>query len=298
MNDRHDADADRRGNDEVHRQTRPTEAPSYTHGHHPSVLRSHSWRTARNSAAYLIPRLRPGVDLLDVGCGPGTITLDLAQMVAPGRVVGVDSATAAIESARATSRARGRADHDNVEFERADAYGLPFAAEFDVVHAHQVLQHLDDPVRALREWQRVCRPGGTVAVCDADYAAMAWWPQPPLLERWSALYHQAARANGGEPDAGRRLLGWALRAGFARPDIEVSTSTWCWATPEDRRHWAGTWAERIATSAIAEQLCASGASSQPELDAIADAWHDWARHDDGWFVVVNTELLCSVRTGR
>src|SRR6188472_2086916 len=67
---------------------------TYTHGHHESVLRSHEWRTAENSAAYLLPHLQPGMDLLDVGCGPGTITLDLARLVAPGHVVGVDAAGA------------------------------------------------------------------------------------------------------------------------------------------------------------------------------------------------------------
>jgi ubiquinone/menaquinone biosynthesis C-methylase UbiE len=62
----------------------------YTHGHHESVLRSHRWRTVENSAAYLVPFLRPGLDLLDVGCGPGSITQDFATRVAPGRVCGLD----------------------------------------------------------------------------------------------------------------------------------------------------------------------------------------------------------------
>src|SRR5579883_1774073 len=125
----------------------------YTHGHDESVLRSHRWRTATNSAGYLLPLLRPGMDLLDVGCGPGTITADLAALVAPGRTVGVDSASAAIEAAGAAAPA--------VEFRVSDVMVLDFAdGSFDVVHAHQVLQHLPDPVGALAEMARVCRPGG------------------------------------------------------------------------------------------------------------------------------------------
>src|SRR5580692_1232777 len=85
---------------------------------------------------------------------------------------------------------------------------------FDVVHAHQVLQHVADPVRALQEMRRVCRPGGVVAARDADYSGFIWFPRFPALDFWRDIYQQAARSNGGEPDAGRRLLSWALEAGF------------------------------------------------------------------------------------
>ena len=83
-------------------------AVRYTHGHGPAVLAGHSRRTAADSAAHLLPRLRAGLDLLDVGCGPATITADLAGAVAPGRVVALDGAPAAIDAARATLRDRDR----------------------------------------------------------------------------------------------------------------------------------------------------------------------------------------------
>ena len=152
-------------------------AETYTHGHAESVLRSHRWRTVENSAAYLLPHLRPGVDLLDVGCGPGTITIDLAQRVAPGRVVGIDAAADAIDAARAAAREAGRR---NLELATGDVYALDHADDsFDVVHAHQVLQHLADPVAALREMRRVCRPDGVVAARDSIYRAMTWYPASP-----------------------------------------------------------------------------------------------------------------------
>src|SRR5690349_10440317 len=117
----------------------------YTHGHHESVLRSHTWRTAENSAGYLLASLRPGLDLLDVGCGPGTITVDLARRVAPGRVIGVDRAPDVLAQATAYASAQGV----SIELHTADVYTLDFPdASFDVVHAHQVLQHLAEPVRA------------------------------------------------------------------------------------------------------------------------------------------------------
>src|SRR5690606_30417431 len=135
--------------------TQPTRG-RYTHGHEPSALASHSARTAANSAAYLLPHLRPGMQLIDIGCGPGPITLDLAALLAPGKVIGLEKVEAPLVAARAEAAARG--DTTTV-FLTGDALSLPFDdATFDVVHAHQVLQHLTDPVTALREMMRVCKP--------------------------------------------------------------------------------------------------------------------------------------------
>jgi hypothetical protein len=116
-----------------------------------------------------------------------------------------------------------------------------------------------------------------------------------MLDRWLALYSAAARANGGEPDAGRRLLSWALAAGFAAGDVATSAATWCYATPDDRARWAGTWAERSTSSALADQLEAAQLATADERAAIAAGWHSWAAADDGWFAVVNGELICTKR---
>lgn len=258
----------------------------YTHGHHASVLASHRWRTALNSAPHLLGRLAPGQRLLDVGCGPGTITLDLAERVAPGPVVGLDRSPAVVAAARAAAAERGVG---NATFVTGDVYDLAVEdASFDVVHAHQVLQHLTDPVAALVELRRVCRPEGVVAVRDADYGAMTWAPTEPALERWRAAYQAAARANGAEPDAGRHLLGWVRAAGFSA--ITPGASTWCFATPEDRRWWAGTWAERVTASDLAAQLRRQGLTSA-DLDDVAAAWRRWSEHPDGWFIVPSAEVL-------
>ena len=271
-------------------------AETYTHGHPPSVLRAHGARTAQNSAGYLLGHLEPGSRLLDVGCGPATITLGLAALVAPGPVVAVDGAPAAIDAATANIAAAEQAGEvapGQVAAQVADGYALPFDDDsFDVVHAHQVLQHLARPVEALREWRRVCRPGGIVAVRDADYAAMTWWPAEAELDRWLQLYRTAARANGGEPDAGRRLLAWALAAGFDPGDVEPSAGTWCYATPTERGRWADTWAERTTSTVLAEQLVGAGLATPDELDGIAAAWRRWATEPDGWFIVPNGELIC------
>lgn len=257
----------------------------YTHGHADSVLRSHRWRTAENSAGYLLPRLRSGMSVLDVGCGPGTITADLASLVAPGAVVGVDGSAAVLDQAPATKNGV------DLSFRVGDAYALPFeSGSFDVVHAHQLLQHLGDPVAALREMRRVCAPGGVVAVRESDYDGFTWWPAEPALDRWLELYREAARANGAEPDAGRRLLGWARAAGF--DDVVASSSTWCHATPQERDWWGSLWAERVVDSALTGQLRDLGVGDG-ELAEIAAGWRRWAEHPDAWFSVLHGEVLAT-----
>ncbi|MFF0265136.1 class I SAM-dependent methyltransferase [Kribbella sp. NPDC004536] len=259
----------------------------YTHGHHESVLRSHRWRTAENSAGYLLPQLRPGMSLLDVGAGPGTITADLARLVAPGRTTALEANAAALDITR---KAFENTDAD-VEFVVGDVHALDLPDDtFDVVHAHQVLQHVADPVQALREMRRVCKPGGVVAVRDSDYHGFVWYPELPELTEWMDLYQRMARANRGEPDAGRRLLSWAQAAGFEQAD--VTTSTWSFANPEERAFWGGMWADRIRSSALADQARAAGVPEET-LEAISQAWRTWTETPDAFISILHGELLCT-----
>ena len=263
------------------------ETARYTHGHSAAVLSAHSRRGAADSAAYLLAHLNAGMDLLDVGCGPASITADLAERVTPGRVVALDAASGALEAARATLRDRGLSEQ--VEVTCGDVMALPFEdASFDVVHAHQVLQHLADPVGALAEMRRLTRPGGMVAVRDAVYSAMTWFPEPAGMEQWRSVYMATARANGGEPDAGSRLLSWAREAGFT--DVTASASTWCYATPADRAWQSETWAQRCLTS-FGPQAVELGLADSADLETMAEAWRQWGGSEDAWFVVVHGEVI-------
>lgn len=262
---------------------------TYTHGHAESVLRSHRTRTVANSAAYLLPYLRPSDRLLDVGAGPGTITADLAGLVR--EVVAVEIHD---EAARITREGLAERGVSGVEVRVGDVHELGLSdGEFDVVHAHQVLQHVADPVQALREMARVTRPGGVVAVRDSDYAAFAWYPRLPGLDRWLELYQGAARANGGEPDAGRHLLAWAHAAGLEQ--VTATSSTWCFSTPESRAAWGGMWADRITGSALASQLLDQSRATQAELEEVAQSWLAWAEHPDGWISIPHGELVARTR---
>lgn len=292
-------------------------ADQYIHGHPEPVLRSHRWRTAENSAAYLLPHLASTDDLLDVGCGPGTITLDLARRV--GRAVGVDAAADVVDEA-ATVASR-EAPERRPEFRVADLYNLPFDDDsFDVVHAHQVLQHLTDPVAALREMARVARPGAVLAVRDSDYGAFTWSPAHDGLLEWQRRYRSVARSLGAEPDAGRHLIRWCREAGLSRPgdvvgsdgvggsgrvhgpdgvdgsygqvesgDVTASASAWCF-TGQDRAWWASVWIDRIGSDPLRSRLLADGAD-ESDMAAMVDGWRSWSDSIDGWFVVLHGEVL-------
>lgn len=264
-------------------------ADTYTHGHADSVLRSHRWRTVQNSAGYLLPHLTAGASVLDVGCGPGTITVDLARHVHPGRVLGVDAAADVIEAA---SAAVAEAAIETIEVRVDDVYALAVDDDaFDIVHAHQVLQHLSDPVAALAEMRRVCRPGGLVAARDCIYRAMSWFPTDPRLDRWLDVYCRVAEHNGGEPDAGSRLSTWALEAGFT--ELTSSASAWCYATPEERAWWGGLWADRITTTRLADQAVELGIATPDDLAEVGDAWRKWADTDGAWFAVLHGEVIAT-----
>jgi len=261
----------------------------YTHGHERSTLDSHGNRTAQNSAAYLLPQLKPGMDILDIGCGPGTITLDFAPLVAPGKVVGIENVEPPLLVARTEASAR---EDKTTVFQIGDALNLPFEDEsFDVVHAHQVLQHLTDPVAALREMIRVCKPGGWIAARDADYAAMSWYPEIAGLELWRQTYRAAARANGAEPDAGRRLRAWANAAGIVNP--QVTASVWNYSDPATCLWWGNGQANRCAGEIFSQQAQEQGLGDEG-IEGIVLAWREWGREPDAWFCLVHGELLAQI----
>lgn len=264
----------------------------YTHGYHESSLRLHEWRTVANSVAYIIPHLKPNLKVLDVGCGPGTITLDIASTYVPnGHVTGLEYSEEVVERARKHASTRGVT---NVEFLAGDAHALPFPDDtFDITHAHQVLQHIADPVLALKEMRRVTKPGGVVASRESDRTTFVWFPESEEMTEWASLYDRVARGNGGEPNAGRRLKFWARQAGYDVSKITCSAGTWLYSTPEERAWWGGTWAERIVKSDFAKGAAKHGATVE-DLNRLSQGWKTWAADEDGWFALMHGEMVCMV----
>jgi SAM-dependent methyltransferase len=231
-------------------------------------------RSVGSAADHLVPHLRSGIRLLDVGCGPGSITLDFAKVVAPGEVVGVDSAPVQVERARALAAEMGVR---NARFEEGDAYALPFPAEsFDVVNANALLQHLSDPVRALREFRRVLRPGGLAAVADPDWSTWIVEPVTPTLDLLRTLRLQVYAQNGGDGGYARHQRGMLVDAGFAH--AECYPTVRAFGTLDATREHARIFLDQLRS--FEPTILAAGLADAPTVAAVAQALHDWGERLD------------------
>jgi SAM-dependent methyltransferase len=239
----------------------------YTPGYTDVSVAFMAARTVEEHGAFFAPHLRPGAWLLDCGCGPGSITLGLARLVAPGGVIGVDREPSQVAAAvRAASGGRG----SNARFLAAEADRLPFAdASFDAVFSHALLEHLADPVGALREFRRVLRPAGRVGVCSPDWDGFVLAPDSAEVRRALAVYAGMQRSNGGDPGAGRRLGDHLAEAGFT--GIVMSARYECYAD----RH-------RIAEY-LAHNLEASAHDGGEDRAWAAQELRSWARRPYGLF---------------
>ncbi len=192
----------------------------YTMGYSPEFLQLLDRRNSHTHAGHLLGHLKPGMRVLDFGCGPGTITVGLAAAVNPGEVHGIDMEASQIEIARGAASAGG---HDNITFHVGNVYELPFEDDFfDVAHCHAVLMHVPDTQTALHEVKRVLKPGGILAsremIGDSCFIEPAGEHIP---EAWDTFYRLLA-ANGGHPQMGKELKNALLQAGFA--EINASGS--------------------------------------------------------------------------
>ncbi|KAK4541537.1 hypothetical protein LTR36_007834 [Oleoguttula mirabilis] len=268
---------------------------TYLPGYHLSNLTHHEWRTAENSAMHLVPTLEamaglnPGLTLLDVGAGSGTITASLAKYMPQGHITATDISEEILQRAAEYARKAGAS---NISFEVANVYKLPFPdSSFDVVHASQVLAHLDAPVQALKEMLRVTKPNGVVASKDGVLHTWSVHPDLPAIAKFQEVLVGTMKAAGGQCNAGAELVSWAMKAGASREQITATMSTWCYSTPEERQIWGGAMGERIKSGAMRKKASELGLATEAELDEMGKAWDEWVATEDACFGLMNGEIL-------
>jgi ubiquinone/menaquinone biosynthesis C-methylase UbiE len=224
-------------------------------------------RSAATHAAFLLPHLRAGMRLLDCGCGPGTITVDLARVVRPAETVGFDRAAEQFAESARVARQEGL----RLRFETGDVTALPFDdSSFDVVFAHALMEHLADPSLALREFSRVLKPNGIIAVRSPDWGGFILDPYPIETQRAIHAYRQRMIANGGDPLSGRKLPALLRDAGFR--DVRPSATYEIYEDPQ------------LIAGYLAAQLDATDPS-------MAKTLRDWGRVRDALFAQAWVEGL-------
>ncbi|MGO3152750.1 MAG: class I SAM-dependent methyltransferase [Galactobacter sp.] len=266
----------------------------YAHGHHSSVLASHALRGIKDSAPHLTPLLRANMNILDLGSGPGSITLELAKAVGPdGHVTGLDFSAEAVRTASAAAEERGTS---NVDFRVADVYSLHPGSDglqsgYEVVHAHQVLQHLPDPVQAIRVAASLVSPGGILSLREVDYSATTWSPPSVGLDTWLRVLRRYMSLEGHDADAGGKMATWLDEAGIPASAVRLTQSEQTYTTPEARKAWGESWVQRALHSAFRDLSIKHGLLDQAGVEAVAQAWQHFADAPSGNFTFLHTEAL-------
>jgi len=245
-------------------------------------------RRAKDWVPFLLPHLKPGMSLLDCGCGVGSITLDLAELVAPGKVIGVDMDNAQLEIARASAQKRGLT---NVTFEQGNVYELRFdSGTFDTALAHTLLYHLSDPLRALKELRRVLKPSGAAAVSDDDFATVTFSPDHWVPKKITELWEKVVLFNGGSPYYSRNLRGLMLEAGFTRTEGFALAAEHYGRLAETRR-MAGVMRRQFGDPALSNLVISQGWCTKEELDGILAWLLDWGERPDAFMAIMYCAAL-------
>ncbi|MGD8428199.1 MAG: methyltransferase domain-containing protein [Balneolaceae bacterium] len=257
------------------------------HGVTPGLNRNYVDRTADKQAAFVMPYLRPRMNLLDIGCGPGTITLGLAQAVAPGHVTGIDHDEEHIKTAKTLAEYRGVT---NVTFRNGDALSLPFENDtFDAAYENNVFTHLaDGAARAAVESYRVLKPGGILAARDVEAESVVWGNSNDSIKQLDKLMIAWHRNRGSDITLGKQLPAILRKAGFINLIKSVSADTK--GTPEAVQNHAKITME-LLNGPFGRDIVNNGWADRATVEQLKKAIRKWGEHPDAFFGNIHVEVI-------
>ncbi|MCH8063439.1 MAG: methyltransferase domain-containing protein [Chloroflexi bacterium] len=253
----------------------------------PAVQAYYVEREAAAAADFFLPHLSPGMSLLDCGCGPGTITFGLAEAVAPAETIGVDLEPSMIGRAEAFAKER---NVPNVRFQVADIFELPFdEGSFDVVYSRAVLEHLGEPVQALKEMGRVLKPGGLIGVVSNDWAEPLISPSSEAVSLFFDLFERGFNRNRGSMNRGRHLKIMMLEAGFTVAEFSASYGNT--ADPEAVAIRIDAYIDWIENLPLFEQAVDLGWIDRPSLERMCAEMKEWGDRPDAFMAVARCTAI-------
>lgn len=226
-------------------------------------------RTLQRDHRLLAELLRPGLSVLDVGCGTGAITAGIAKAVGPdGYVVAVDRDERLLEMGRSERRA-----YPNLRFEAGDALSLPYRAQFDVVTAARTLQWISEPGLAIATMKQAAKPGGMLVVLDYNHARNEWEPIPPVefLDFYQAFLAWRD-VNHWDNEMADHLTGLFRDAGLTDVRSYVQDEIGERGEPEFAER-AALWSEVIES--LGEPLSKAGFCTESQLQAARESYSAW-----------------------
>jgi SAM-dependent methyltransferase len=290
----------------------------YALDYNKSTTTSHASRNAEVDAAFLLPHLKPHYRIIDVGCGPGTITTGFCKYVPDGHVVGVDISAEVLSEAQDRARALPGGVPTNVVFHRVDilqGFGAPGAAvgendqpcpiptswkqSFDVIFMSQFLPHLSDPVTVLANLKQLVKPGtGILASTSYDTSTMVFTPDPTgQLGKWGNTMGRLVVHGAGAPSmyGGRDMPAHHYAAGFGEDQLTLSARTLIYRTQEERRWWGQSNAQRWVEGSKYRKLAMSGCGmTEEDCEGMVRALRGWAAEEKGMYFAIAIEIIARV----
>lgn len=264
----------------------------YMHGHTDNVLNVHKQRTVANSMAFIVPYLAPDSQVLDLGCGPGSITIDVALNYAVrGHVIGIEPTEDPLKVARQTAREKDIAGFNNVEFRIGSGYKLEFPDNtFDLVYAHQVVQYLPDAPLIFAEMLRVTKPGGYVAFKEGDTHEYMVYPPSVSMRKFFDIWNKLVALNGGHELGCSAMHAEAVKAGYDYQNMTLSSSCWC-IYKEEAASWGASNADRLLNSKFGDSLVKNEICTEQEIKELAAGLREWGTSENAMFIMPHLEMI-------